>query len=62
VETDVFKQVSLKRKKEREREILRETYYRGRSLSVSRIPVPCEHLEVYERVMAWRITLFRIVC
>lgn len=29
---------------------------------VSRIPVSCEHLEVYERPMAWRITLFRVVC
>jgi len=35
VEIDAFKQVSLKRKKEREREILGETYYRGRSLANS---------------------------
>lgn len=55
METDAFKK-NLWRSREKR-------CTRGRSLlPVSRIPVSCEHLEVYERVMAWWITLFRVVC
>lgn len=34
---------------------------KSRNGGVSRISVPCEHLTMYARVMAWRITLFCVI-